>query len=460
VGGELGTGRVGTRARNALVLGAISVTWLGLVAWRLNGMHTPTLAVAALIGSIWLLLRMAFAAGNRPVVTTSLWDDALSHLRVAIVVPIYNEDPAYFARCIASFTRQTRLPDAVWLVDDGSPDDRCLQLAREYARASHPFEVHVVRATENGGKRHAQAYAFRDASADIWLTCDSDTILAPEAIEEGLKPFSDRRVAAVAGMTIGQNWRRNLLTRMQDIEFVNGFLIGRAAASRFGSVIVTSGALAFYRSKVVAEHLDDYLAETFLGRKVRAGDDRRLTQYALLHGRVVFQQTAIAYTALPERFRHFVRQRLRWSSSFYRGTVWTAQNLSMKRAAYWLVALQLVELAFVVVTLVTLALTWSHVALVAMLAYLTYMTVLAYVRSIRYLTFGRVDMSMRDKVTSVALAPLISLMYTFVLHPVRIWALAKVCDSGWGGRKQVEVSIDEAVPVGASPIRTVPTTAG
>jgi hypothetical protein len=39
-------------------------------------------------------------------------------------------------------------------------------------------------------------------------------------------------------------------------------------------------------------------------------------------------------------------------------------------------------------------------------------------------------------------------MYTFVLHPVRIWAMTKVCDSGWGGRKTVEVSIDEPAPAG------------
>src|SRR5262245_37417059 len=266
------------RNSNSIILGFVAVAWLVLVLRHIDRLHAGTLAGVTLLAASWLAIRMLFAAGNRPAETNEFWDAALSNLRVGIVVPFYNEDPDYFTGCLASITRQTRPPDAVWLIDDGSRDPRCLEIARSFALLKHPFEVHVVH-QENAGKRHAQANAFRNDRADIWLTCDSDTILADEAIEEGLKPFCDRRVYAVAGLTLGHNWKRNVLTRIIDIEFVNSFLIGRASASRSGSVIVACGTIAFYRDKVVYDHLDDYLNETFCGKPVKAGDDRRLTQY-------------------------------------------------------------------------------------------------------------------------------------------------------------------------------------
>jgi hyaluronan synthase len=429
------------RHQRAFIMCAVAACWMFLLARHVDRLHVSALAGVTLLTGGWLCLRMLFAAGNRPVETTEFWDDALGNLRVVVVVPFYNEDPEYFARCLYSITRQTRPPDAVWLIDDASRDPRCLQIAKNYARATSNFSVHVVRADVNAGKRHAQAYAFRQEEADVWLTCDSDTILAADAIEEGLKPFRDRRVYAVAGLTIGHNWKRNVLTRIIDIEFVNSFLIGRASTSRFGSVLVACGTIAFYRDKVVREHLDDYLNETFCGRPVRAGDDRRLTQYALLHGRTVFQETSVAYTALPEKFGHLVRQRVRWSSSFYRGVSWVAQNIGVNRVAYWLVALQLVELVFVLAMLVSLFVHSTRVGVAGLLAYFTYMTFLSYIRCLRYLTYSRADMTMRDKFTSVALAPLISLLYTFVLHPVRWYAILKSTDAKWGTRTQVEVSI-------------------
>ncbi len=50
--------------------------------------------------------------------------------------------------------------------------------------------------------------------------------------------------------------------------------------------------------------MPDFLSQTFLGVPAIFGDDRRLTNYALLEGKVVFQQTAVAWTAVPQRLGH------------------------------------------------------------------------------------------------------------------------------------------------------------
>jgi hyaluronan synthase len=431
---------VGRRAQFWTLIAVVAAGIVVLVRHVDRLEHSP-IAGVTLFAAAWMTVRLLFAASARPVEVSPLIADGLAQRRVVAIVPFYNEDPRFFRECLDSFARQTRPPNVLWLLDDCSDSLRCVAEARRFARGDLPFEVRIFRADRNVGKRHAQAHAFANDHADIWVTCDSDTVLAPNAIEEGLKPFAYRDVSAVAGLTLGRNWNRNLLTRIVDIDFANSFLIGRASMSKVGSVLVACGTLAFYRSRVIEENLDDYVNETFLGYPVLAGDDRRLTQYSLLYGRVVFQETSVAYTALPERLGHLVRQRLRWSASFYRGAAWVAGNVRMSRAAYWLIVLQVVELVFVLLTLGAFAFHSVSVGLTALVAYMGYMTAISYIRCLRYLTFNREDMTFGDRARSVLIAPLIALLYTFILTPIRYFSVTRVRDKRWGTRSRVEVAL-------------------
>jgi hyaluronan synthase len=112
-------------------------------------------------------------------------------------------------------------------------------------------------------KRLAHLTTFLDDPADVFVTIDSDTILDRHALAEGLKPFADPRVQSVAAVAVALNWKRNLLTRLTNLWFVT-FQVGlRSSLSTLGSVLVNSGALAFYRSEVVREGADGYAHETF-----------------------------------------------------------------------------------------------------------------------------------------------------------------------------------------------------
>jgi hyaluronan synthase len=401
-------------------------------------LFNPIISVASVgiyLAVLGLGFRMLLASTNE--VYEDL-DDSMNSMRLGLIVPFYNEDPQYFTLCLRSIGQQERHPDVVWLIDDHSTSLDCLEIAHKWSE-TQAFDVKVRRVPENVGKRHAQELAFLEDTVDIWMTCDSDTILDELAISEGLKPLSDPRVHGVAGLTLAANWRTNILTRLIDVEFVNSFLIGRASLSRFGSVMVACGAIAFYRSEVIMEHLDDYLGETFLGSKIRAGDDRKLTQYCLLEGRMVYQESSRAYSALPENMSHLIRQRVRWSASFYRAIVWMMQNMPKRRIALWMLLWQVVELLLYMMVFVAFAFHIASVWLPAMLAYAIYMAAISYFRSIRFLFLDRKDMTTRDKAISVAISPLISLLYTFVLTPVRYYSVLKSRDAKWGTRQQIEV---------------------
>lgn len=357
--------------------------------------------------------------------------------RVAGVVAFYNEDPGLFRAMLASLDTQTQQPDSLWLVDDGSTSTDCYDAAMAWASGRPAARVARI---EHSGKRHAQAVAFRgEPDAAVFLTVDSDTILEPDAVAEALKPFDDPAVTAVTGVVSAANYRRNLLTRLIDVRYANAFLWERAAYSAAGSVLCTCGSLALYRADVVRAHLDDFLDQRFLGRVSTFGDDRRLTNYALAHGRAVLQLSARARTAVPERLGHFVRQQVRWNKSFFRESLWAIQNLPLNRPAAWLSLVELTSwVLFTALLLLALVVSPLVSGTVVIGAYILYVALMSYVRSLRFV--DDVEARRGDRWISFALSPLYGFMHITLLVPLRLYSLCTLRRNTWGTRQRVEVA--------------------
>ena len=306
-------------------------------------------------------------------------------LSVAVVVPAFNEDPEMLARCLRSIACQTVQPAEIFVVDDGSADESTIGVAR---RALEGMEgVFLKRFHRNRGKRLAQGWAFQRIRADVVLTVDSDTILDPRCIENGLKPFMQPDVMAVCGNVRVLNRTRNLLTRLLDLRYTNAFVYERAAYSTIDSMLCATGVYTFYRQQLIEDNLDDYLNQTFLGVVVSYGDDRRLTNYALGKGRVVFQDSAMVATLAPERMGHFLRQQSRWNKSFFRETLYAIRNLPRRRAVWWLAVSELALWLFFSWALIA-ALVFRPVLAGQFLGYYYagFLVLMAYARSARHAT--------------------------------------------------------------------------
>jgi len=235
------------------------------------------------------------------------------------------------------------------------------------------------------------------------------------------------------------NHRRNLLTRLIDMRYANAFLFERAAYSTVGSVVCCCGSLAFFRTSVVKENLDDFLHQSFLGVQVQYGDDRRLTQYALQKGVVRLQDTSVAYTLVPEKLDHYRRQQLRWNKSFFRESLWAIHRFGPRRWPFWI---SIVELA-VWLTFTASLLTAMYIRPIATghmvpWEFVAFSVILAYARNVRY--FGRPGESLRSQCATFALAPLYTVMHVFLLTPLRLWSLLTLRQTGWGTRQRVEVA--------------------
>ena len=296
--------------------------------------------------------------------------------------------------------------------------------------------------TPNEGKRHAQVHGFRKIrDADLFVTVDSDSMLDAEALHEIVQPFSDPRVMSVAGVILAINNRENLLARVTDVIFVGQQLIDRSFMSQLGSVMVNSGGLAAYRCSILAENIDTYLNESYLGRHVEFSDDSLLTLFALLHGRTVQQPSAFAFAWMPDRWSHHYRQQERWfRGSFIRG-LWRIRFLPVLSWGWWRQATGWMQIWLVISVFVYLLL-WRPLVLGGGVPPTVVLVPLAIglAQGSRYISVWRSDTTGPQRYASLLLSPVATLWSALILRPLRVWGMVTSAKMGWNTRQQVEVT--------------------
>lgn len=406
--------------------------------------HNPTALVAVnAFAFLWLAFSLVMSHMHRdanPIVEERV---ELRKKRMTVVVPLHNEDPIVFYKLLESIYNQTRLPQRVHVVDNGSTDTReCSGVFAAWAGRLRDRGVECAyTVTGKIGKRGAQVEAFdADPYAELFVTIDSDTVLDRAALAEGSYPFTDPRVTSVAGLLLTLNQGKNLLTRLTDLTFTTSFLNGRSSWSRLGSVVVNCGGLAFYRGDVVRKYRNRYLNQRVFGKHVMSGDDRMMTCFALLEGRTVIQERSVGYTLLPENLWHLTRQRVRWWRSFFWGGGWLLLAFPLRKPAFWLVLSQF--LTFVAYTAIVPYFLIAHPIPVHSWLWpvLGYMAILSYMRAVRYLIVKRPDQSTASQWLTYLMAPLASLFMLYLATMLQYAGLATMLKTGWSTRKEVEVT--------------------
>ncbi|WP_328678221.1 bifunctional polysaccharide deacetylase/glycosyltransferase family 2 protein [Streptomyces sp. NBC_00322] len=218
---------------------------------------------------------------------------------VTVIVPAYNEEAGIEAT-LRSLLASTHPYIQIIVVDDGS-SDRTFEIA-EWVRQADP-RVMVVR-QPNAGKAAALNTGLAWAQFDIVVMIDGDTVFEPEAIRNLIQPLADPRVGAVSGNTKVGN-RQGILGRWQHLEYVVGFNLDRRMFDVLECMPTVPGAIGAFRRQAltgVGGVSEDTLAE-----------DTDLTMALCRMGwRVVYEESAIAWTEAPSTVRQLWKQRYRW----------------------------------------------------------------------------------------------------------------------------------------------------
>ena len=339
-------------------------------------------------------------------------------------IAFYNEDPSLLTSSIYSVLAQTKIKiQKIVVVDDGSAEPRTTQILRQ--EFSNDERVIIIRLDVNLGKRHALATAFDHFTSPYAVLLDSDTILESNTIVNLLARMSDK-VAVVTSNIRALNVNDNWLTRLIDVRYRNAFMVERAAQSTFGSVLCASGVLSLYRVSFLRSIKEEWVSQSFLGKPVQFGDDRRLTVMALRYGDSIIALDAIASTHVPTNLWQFLKQQLRWNKSFIRESILTFHEfgiftwpgfLSYLDFFFWLFyLLNLFKVIFIGNPASYASFGWT---------WLAYMLASGVFRNIT-LIFRQPRL--------VLLMPFFTVLHILILAPLRVVALATILDTRWGTR--------------------------
>lgn len=208
-------------------------------------------------------------------------------------------------------------------INDGSSDNTLSEMLEAKKIASKiGVKVIVVDWKINKGKREGMAECIRRSKHDIIIFIDSDSFVEPDTAKELVKYFIDEKVGAVAGHAYVANANVNVLTKMQSVVYYVAFKAYKSSEALFDSVTCCSGCCSAYRRSILTKILYKWVNQKFLGVKCTYGDDRSLTNFFLKRGyKTLYAPEAKSYTFVPDTFKKYRKQQLRWKKSWIRETL-------------------------------------------------------------------------------------------------------------------------------------------
>jgi len=310
---------------------AIILAWTLLLSdfWRFHriadgtllGAATWTIAISyGAVVFVSLIWRLILWRRYRPM--ESVDDAALPS--VTVVIPAFNEgELVRWSVLSAAASRYPADRLEIIVIDDGSTDDTWSHIVAAADEAGDNANITTLRQPSNTGKRQALYDGFRRGRGDVFVTIDSDSVLAPDALRNAVTPLvRDPSIGCVAGCVQVLNPRQNLITRFLKVYFSLSFKFVRAYQSEFRGVFCTPGALSVYRADVVRRIADEWLEQSFLGLPCSTGEDRSMTNLLLREGCLTaYQGNAVVWSRIPHGYRDMVNMFLRWARSNIRETL-------------------------------------------------------------------------------------------------------------------------------------------
>lgn len=277
---------------------------------------------------------------------------------LSILAPAYNEE-ATIVENVRSLLSIYYNNFEVIIINDGSKDDTLQMLLPVYDlklvpcyyeralktkaikgiyKSRNPVYKNLIVVDKlNGGKADALNVGINVAQNKFVVCIDVDCILEQDAMLKITKPFlenNEGRVIATGGVVrianscevkdgkiTKVNLPKDFLPRMQTLEYMRAFLLGRMAWSRMDGLLLISGAFGAFDREIVikAGGYDHNTVGEDMELIVRMRlymEDRKLPY------KVAYIPDPLCWTEAPDSFKILGRQRNRWT----RGTIETLRT--------------------------------------------------------------------------------------------------------------------------------------
>lgn len=314
-------------------------------------------------------------------------------------------------------------------VDDCSKDDSWVwmqNIAKLYPN------VMVFRNTENKGKAHSLLFAFEKSDSELILIIDSDGELDKNAIKELTSCFFNPVVGGVGGCVRVRNASDNWLTQMQTLQYNSVFQLAKVGETFTGSVSCISGAIFMLRSSIYNNIQADIKTRTWLGYEVKEGEDRFMTNLILHLGyKTIVNNKAKVFTDVPNNFKQFFSQQLRWRRGFCRILLWSVKPTIFIKNVKTLKSIPLFRLyflsmlAFIAPALITWLLISSSIEQIIFMK-LQLLVLFSVVHGINYITAKMEGSNISLGTLAFIMLPLWILIDMTIITAISIFTLTSV----------------------------------
>jgi cellulose synthase/poly-beta-1,6-N-acetylglucosamine synthase-like glycosyltransferase len=221
-------------------------------------------------------------------------------MKISIIIPAYNEAKT-IESCLNSCLNQTRKPDHIIVVNDGSTDRTWEIIDSFWDKVQW---IHLVKNTWN--KSYAQQVAINNVTDDVFIATDADTLLDEHFVEEIEKSFNEKKwIVSVCWYVVSMKW--NWITACRELEYIIWQDIHKTAQSYINSIIVLPWCATWFRTKFFKEKITfdhDTIAEDL-------DFSYKINNYKT-HKYIVFNKNAKVYTQDPNTLSSYIHQLKRW----------------------------------------------------------------------------------------------------------------------------------------------------
>ena len=363
-------------------------------------------------------------------------DNTLKKLSTTIIIPVFNEEQ----HIKDTVLRACALADEVIVVNDGSTD---LTRAKLEKVENNFKNLKVSHFSTNQGKKKAMAFAIEQATGDIIIQLDSDSQIL-SGFNNLIGYFEDEKIGAVVANSvpfpvINASLSQKILNKMQRAYYWISFSTIKGAEDVQGNVLCCSGCCSAYRKSALEPVIQTWLSETFLGKEIKWGDDRALTNQMIKSGLVTkYSHSALAGTYAPDKWGKFIKQQLRWKKGWFVNTIKIIPYLFKKRTLYFLTYVMPLFLITVTTPIIFYRVFISHFLLGGISPDRYFIVII--IISILVILFNFLKFR---KINSYNYIPLSFLFPNYIiwtlvnifLNPILlIWALLDITNQKWGTR--------------------------
>ncbi len=253
------------------------------------------------------------------------WEDTFSkpynlpfYPTVSCVVTCYNEGKS-IVRTLESLTEQLYKGsiEILVLVDGAEVNKNTLNAAldfqKNYTLPSNRY-LRVIPKLKRGGHASSENLGVKLARSEYVIILDGDCSCDNDMVAALMPHFTNKNIVGISGNIRVRNAKKNLVTRLQAVEYILGLQLARIGLGKIGMINNISGAFGTFQKNFIqkiggwrngsAEDLD-------LVMRIKAYS-KRYPNLKMIH-----EHQAIVHTDAPDTWRGLFKQRLRWEGDLY-----------------------------------------------------------------------------------------------------------------------------------------------